>query len=150
MANDPGYGIDIGQGPPGIWGPTDPRPTPPIAGPGRPPNWGMGGDPGYSPPWATPGPGKPKPPGTAGQLPSSDPEGSGWVWAFVPGYGWMWAKVPFQGSGGGGGGGDQPHPDQTLPGRGSAGGEHPDISPPQPQPHPDQTLPGELPPDQTA
>jgi hypothetical protein len=30
-----------------IWGPGDPRPTVPIAGPGRPPNWGMANDPGY-------------------------------------------------------------------------------------------------------
>ena len=71
-----------GGGPPepplGIWGPTDPRPTHPIAGypwpqppggggpvdPGYSPPWaqapggGPGGpvDPGYSPPWARPGP----------------------------------------------------------------------------------------------
>jgi hypothetical protein len=30
----------------------------------------------------------------AGQLPTQDPSGSGWVYAFVPGYGWMWCKVP--------------------------------------------------------
>jgi hypothetical protein len=36
----------------------------------------------------------PQPPGSAGQLPGSDPGGSGWVWGYVPGYGWMWAYVP--------------------------------------------------------
>ncbi len=39
-------------GPPGIWGPTDPRPSQPIYMPGAPV------DPGYSPPWA-----RPRPPG---------------------------------------------------------------------------------------
>jgi len=103
------------QPPLGIWGPSDPRPTLPIAG------WnpGTGAWPPYTPPqrpdgiW---GPGDPRPtnpiagfdpihgtwpiggggqiPGMPGQLPSSDPEGSGWVFAFVPGYGWMWAYVP--------------------------------------------------------
>ena len=30
-----------------IWGPSDPRPTVPIAGPGRPPNWGIANDPNF-------------------------------------------------------------------------------------------------------
>lgn len=164
---DPGYSPPWAQvppggpigGPPGFWGPNDPRPTNPIAGPGRPPWWGIANDPGYSPPWATPRPPggpvdpgysppwaqvppggpsgsppgiwgpndprptnpiagwnpgtgtwpqPPKPPGTPGQLPGSDPSGSGWVYAFVPGYGWMWCKVPPAP-------GSVPHPDQTLP-----------------------------------
>ena len=119
----------------GIWGPTDPRPTFPIAGwdpihgtfppfnpppvsrpPWRPevpgsPAWGqphpdhpISGIPGISLPIFLPGmpgwgewPPKPpteQPPGMAGQLPASDPSGSGWVFGFVPGYGWMWAFVP--------------------------------------------------------
>jgi hypothetical protein len=56
------------QPPLGIWGPTDPRPTNPIAGPGRPPNWGMANDPGYGvplppqqPPLVIWGPGDPRP-----------------------------------------------------------------------------------------
>lgn len=128
----------------GTWGPTDPRPTNPIAG------WnpGTGTFPPYQPPyvdntlplhpfhpivvppggaWPSPpqpplgfwGPGTlplhpfnpivvppggtwPSVPGTVpptatghpGQLPASDPSGSGWVFCFVPGYGWMWAQVP--------------------------------------------------------
>jgi hypothetical protein len=40
------------------------------------------------------------------------------------------------------GSGERPHIDNTLPGRGSAGGEHPDISPPGNQPVVD---PGDLP-----
>ena len=47
-------------------------------------------DPGYGIPEVRP----PKPPGLPGQLPTQDPEGSGWVWCYVPGYGWMWARVP--------------------------------------------------------
>lgn len=57
------------QPPLGIWGPTDPRPTVPIAGPGRPPGWGMANDPGYGvplpptqpPPLVIWGPGDPRP-----------------------------------------------------------------------------------------
>ena len=63
-------------------------PTNPIAGPGRPPGWGMANDPGYSPPWATPqppypsqGPGFPTHP-IAG--PGRPP---GWGMANDPGYG---------------------------------------------------------------
>jgi hypothetical protein len=86
---DPGYsppwatpGPGPGPQPPlGIWGPNDPRPTPPIAQP--PGGWGGGGgggpvDPGYSPPWA-----RPQPP-------------------VDPGYSPPWAQVP--------GGGGQPQP----------------------------------------
>lgn len=74
------------QPPLGIWGPNDPRPSNPIQLPpwvGKP-----------QPPWPPTPPGGGQVPGMPGQLPSSDPEGSGWVFAFVPGYGWMWAYVP--------------------------------------------------------
>ena len=57
--------------------------------------------------------------GYPGQLPGSDPGGSGWVYCFVPAYGWMWAKVipavpqdparPDHGL--------PPYPDNTLPTR---------------------------------
>jgi hypothetical protein len=87
-----------------IWGPGDPRPQPPIAGIGP-----GGGFPGEGQP---PGGGQ-KPPGFAGNLPAQDPTGSGWVYAFVPGYGWMWCQVPKPPTTEGP---DQPHPDQTLPG----------------------------------
>ncbi len=72
------------QPPLGFWGPNDPRPTNPIAG----------FDPihGTFPPWNPPG--KPPMGGMPGQLPASDPSGSGWVFAFVPGYGWGWYTVP--------------------------------------------------------
>jgi hypothetical protein len=82
-----------------------PQPTFPIAYP--PGNWPthpiyLPGYPGGAPPWwGTRPPTQPptEPPavsggGMPGQLPASDPSGSGWVYAFVPGYGWMWAKVP--------------------------------------------------------
>jgi hypothetical protein len=141
-----------GSSPPGFWGggmgpgvkPQPPWPQPPGGG-GGPPNWSpihpehpianpfppyvdIGG-PGPQPPFPSR---PPQPPGVPGQLPGSDPGGSGWVWAYVPGYGWMWAQVPQQpGSGGGttpppGGGGTQPPTDPNAP-------------------HPDHTLPGNLP-----
>ena len=51
-----------------IWGPGDPRPTNPIAGPGRPPHWGIAQDPGYGieegggkPPLGFWGPNDPRP-----------------------------------------------------------------------------------------
>ena len=78
-----------GAGPPGIWGPTDPRPTPPIANPGRPPWWNMATDPGYSPPWARPG----QPVYPDNSLPGNQP-------------------YPDQGLPG-----NQPYPDNSLPGR---------------------------------
>jgi hypothetical protein len=111
---DPGYSPPWARpGPPlGIWGPGDPRPTLPIAGwdpihgtwptpPVQPPLgiWGPG-DPrptqpiaGFDPIHGT-WPKPPRPPGTAGQLPASDPSGSGWVFGYVPGWGWMWSYVP--------------------------------------------------------
>jgi hypothetical protein len=82
MANDPGYGIDIGSGqpPPGTWGPGDPRPTNPIAG----------FDPAHGT-WPD------KPPPT--QPPSQ--EGGNWVWAWSPQLGrWVWVKVPGEGEAG--------------------------------------------------
>jgi hypothetical protein len=73
------------QPPLGIWGPNDPRPTPPIAGPGRPPGWGMANDPGY---------GHPIPPGYWGPndpRPTNPIAGPGrppwWGMANDPGYG---------------------------------------------------------------
>ena len=60
------------------------------AGPEFPPYVDIG-PPGPQPPFPSQ---PPKPPGAPGQLPGSDPGGSGWVWAYVPGYGWMWARVP--------------------------------------------------------
>jgi hypothetical protein len=105
--------------PPYIWGPGDPRPTNPIAGPGRGPNWGMANDPGYgievgSPPgiW---GPGDPRPTNPIagfdpihGNWPDKPPpvqppaqdEGN-WVWAWSPQAGrWVWVKVPGEGEAG--------------------------------------------------
>jgi hypothetical protein len=81
-----------------------PGPQPPW--PGSPPNWSPI-HPSHPianpwPPYVDAGPPGPQPPtgsrppqgGMPGQLPGSDPGGSGWVWAYVPGYGWMWAQVP--------------------------------------------------------
>jgi hypothetical protein len=86
-----------GGQPPGIWGPNDPRPTPPIAGPGRPPWWGIANDPGYSPPWARP----PVDPGYSppwAQVPPGTRPPTGPV---DPGYSPPWAQVPPGGQGGG-------------------------------------------------
>ena len=44
---DTGGGSPPSAAPPGFWGPNDPRPTNPIAGPGRGLGWGMANDPGY-------------------------------------------------------------------------------------------------------
>jgi hypothetical protein len=69
-----------------IWGPGDPRPTVPIAGPGRPPDWGMATDPDYGveipPPTTEPvppeiwGPGDPRP-----TVPIAEPP---WGWGNAP------------------------------------------------------------------
>jgi hypothetical protein len=105
--------------PPYIWGPTDPRPTPPVAGPGRPPWWGMAQDPGYGievgqPPgiW---GPGDPRPTNPIagfdpahGTWPDVPPpvrppsqEDGNWVWAWSPQLGrWVWVQVPGEGEAG--------------------------------------------------
>jgi hypothetical protein len=79
------------QPPLGIWGPTDPRPTPPIANPGRPPWWGMANDPGYSPPWAQPRP--PTDPGYSPPWAQVPPGGQGGG-PVDPGYSPPWAQVP--------------------------------------------------------
>jgi hypothetical protein len=50
-------------------------------------------------------------PGMPINLPAQDPEGSGWVYAYVPGYGWMWAQVPA----GTGGSGSPPYIDNRPP-----------------------------------
>ena len=110
--------VEPPQPPLGIWGPSDPRPTQPIYGFDRWTGQFPGGRPPEPPPLGIWGPNDPRPtlpiagwnPGTGqfperpqptppqggmpGNLPASDPSGSGWVYAFVPGYGWMWAKVP--------------------------------------------------------
>jgi hypothetical protein len=93
--------------------PDNPWPGHPIYIPGYPggsPGPGWGGRPPTQPPPVD----KPEG-GMPGQLPSSDPSGSGWVFAFVPGYGWMWAYVPPKPNGG-----SEPHP------------EHPDSGPGRP------------------
>jgi len=54
-----------------------PVPTHPWIPPTTPPDAGTGAQGGYP-----------------GQLPASDPTGSGWVYAYVPGWGWMWCQVP--------------------------------------------------------
>lgn len=103
------------DGPPkpdGIWGPTDPRPTNPIAGfdpihgtfpPWQRPDgiWGpndprpanpiAGFDPihGTFPPWVPP---TTPPPAFPVQLPEGNAPGA--VWAWVPGKGWGWVFVP--------------------------------------------------------
>ena len=106
---DPGYSPPWAtptppQPPLGIWGPTDPRPTNPIAGPGRPPGWGMANDPGYgvpippSPPLVIWGPGDPRP-----TQPIAGPgRPPNWGMANDPGYGidaglgtWGGAGQPF-------------------------------------------------------
>lgn len=78
--------------PPGIWGPTDPRPTPPISG--------IPGLPGYEPP-AGGGPGRPPgtPPGFWGGGPHPMPP----------------INYPEPPSGGGPGGGPPPHPEHPIP-----------------------------------
>lgn len=109
MAQDPSYGIPVGGvphpshpihwGPGGeIGGPPYPSqgpgfPTPPIAGPGRPPWWGMAQDPGYGVP-LPPQPGDATPPPSAPPKPEAPPppEG-GWYWQGV----WqLWVWVPTQ------------------------------------------------------
>jgi hypothetical protein len=73
------------QPPLGIWGGgNQPFPTPPIAGPGRPPWWGMANDPGYSPPWA-------RPPVDPGYSPPWARPGPGPI---DPGYSPPWARPP--------------------------------------------------------
>ena len=97
------------QPPLGIWGPTDPRPTHPIAG------WNPGSgtwpqppgpvDPGYSPPWAqVPGGGGGQPP-----YPSTGP-GFPTHPIQLPPWAGGWQPRPDQGLPGG-----QPYPDNTLP-----------------------------------
>src|SRR5262252_5370253 len=72
IGGGPVYPPAGGGQPPGIWGPTDPRPTPPIA---MPPWWNWGGPPDQQPPhpqfpiWVPPGfspPGPGYPPGIGG------------------------------------------------------------------------------------
>ena len=97
---------DQGEGPPGIWGPTDPRPSHPIAGipgfPGyNPPGiWGPN-DPRPTPPIHIP-PMPPDPPDNV-EEPKPPPEDGGWGWH--PEYGWGYFPM----------GGGKPNP---APGRG--------------------------------
>ena len=71
--------------PPGIWGPTDPRPTPPIALPEPEP-------PPTDPPIAPPGGGL----------------SEGWQWFYAPGYGFVLVWLPP-------GGGGKPQPPGSEP-----------------------------------
>ncbi len=108
-------GVAADPAPPlGIWGPTDPRPTLPIAG------WDPGSGTWPKPPQPQPplgiwGPGDPRPtlpiagwdPGS-GTWPDKPPpveppaQDSGhWVWAWSPQAGrWVWVKVPGEGEAG--------------------------------------------------
>lgn len=98
--------IPAPQPPLGIWGPTDPRPSHPIAGypwP-QPPSGGGPVDPGYSPPWA-----RPWPPYPDNALPGGQPYPDN----SLPGY--------------------QPRPDHSLP---PFATQLPIIPPQQPQPVP--------------
>lgn len=85
-----------GENPPGIWGPTDPRPQPPIhlppgVGSGNPPGiWGPN-DPRPTPPIHIP-PMPPDPPNP--EEPKPPPPDGGWGWH--PEYGWGY----FPGNGG--------------------------------------------------
>ena len=100
-------GLAVGGGPmpggppPQIWGPTDPRPTPPIAG--------IPGLPGYEPPLTIWGPTDPRPthpivipppppdvdqPPPAGVKPPP-PDGG---WGYSPDYGWGYFPGPTQAS----------------------------------------------------
>lgn len=105
-------------GPIGIWGGggvgnypdagfPGPQPPKPVY-PSHPiwyPNLGFWGgslgpypDAGFPGPQPPPGTQPPRPgaPPVGVNLPTQDPSGSGWVYAYVPGYGWMWAQVPQQ------------------------------------------------------
>lgn len=84
------------EGPPGIWGPTDPRPTPPInlppGYPGNPPGiWGPT-DPRPTPPIHIP-PVPPDPPTPS--EPKPPPADGGWGWS--PEYGWGYFPNPSSG-----------------------------------------------------
>ena len=93
-------GLEIGGGPvvpgapPGIWGPTDPRPG--YGLPGEPPViWGPG-DPRPTPPIHIPKP--PTDPPIDPTVPKPPPEGGGWGWH--PEYGWGYFPMT----------GGKPHP----------------------------------------
>ena len=101
--------------PPGIWGPTDPRPTPPIYIPSPPPVgiWpppGVVAPPIYYPPgiWGPTDPRptppihlpEPEPPPT--EPPIAPPGGGlseGWQWFYTPGYGFVLVWLPPGGGG---------------------------------------------------
>jgi hypothetical protein len=93
-------GLSVGGGPvfpdetpPGIWGPTDPRPSHPIAPGGPPPGiWGGGGVPMPTPPIYIPVPPEPEEPPAAGD---------GGNWEYTLRFGWVWVPT---------GGGGKPHP----------------------------------------
>jgi hypothetical protein len=124
--------------PPGIWGPTDPRPTHPIVvPPGG--NWpqppqpplGIWGPTDPRPGWGLP---TPQPP----QFPNIPSQGPGFPTHPIqlPPWAGGWQPRPDQGLPGG-----QPYPDQGLPGS----QPRPDQGLPGSQPRPDNTLPGEQP-----
>lgn len=96
-------GLGVGGGPAqpplGMWGPSDPRPTNPIAGwnPGTgtwptPPTGSGGGpvDPGYSPPWAQV-PTEPPPTGEAGEDGFLKPPPEDGGWGYHEEYGWLYS-----------------------------------------------------------
>lgn len=98
-------GLGVGGGPiepppgggEGIWGPGDPRPTPPIAlppgYPGGPPHiWGPG-DPRPTPPIYIPKPPDVQPPDPT--VPKPPPPDGGWGWS--PEYGWGFFPNPSSG-----------------------------------------------------
>jgi|SRR5215472_3540204 len=69
---------DPGEPPLGIWGPTDPRPTPPIHIPPTPPTDGQPGIPSH--PIVLP----PVPPDPPIEPPGGAPPPEGWFWHWVP------------------------------------------------------------------
>lgn len=117
VGGGPVYPPEGGGGPDHIWGPTDPRPTPPIANvpgvPGyRPPGDGIWGPPGpwpsppiYLPPQIPPEARPPEPPPAGTVTPVPPPEGSGgwpvnpvvtpaYVVFNYPGYGPVYVTPP--------------------------------------------------------
>ena len=101
---DPGYSPPWARPPLGIWGPTDPRPTPPIYIPpeGSPPPLGIWGPPDPRPGWGLPGP-QPHPEHPIvlpPDLPEETPEGGKITWktAWTPVTGWVVVGIPSEGT----------------------------------------------------
>lgn len=90
--------------PPGMWGPNDPRPTPPIYIPpeGSPPPLGIWGPTDPRPGWGLPGP-QPHPEHPIvlpPDLPEETPEGGKITWktAWTPTTGWIVIGIPAEGT----------------------------------------------------